>query len=365
MAEGREAWTLIMAGGVGTRFWPLSRKAMPKQLLSLDGGPSMLLRTVRRALMVSAEARILVVTNEELVELVREELSAYPSVRVVGEPSGRNTAPCIGLACAMVSALDGDDAVLVALPADHFIGDDAAFARDLHQAVSIAENDAIATIGIPPTHPETGYGYLETLAPEERVAEVESFCEKPDRATAQRWLAAGTHLWNAGIFAFRARVMLDEFAAHLPVVARTFQRLTADFTTVPDLNSSDFRDAWNALPSISIDYAVMEHAARVRMVRASFPWSDVGSWDAVASVIERDESGNIARGDVMALECEDCVFFAEGGRRLAALGLSGMVVVDTPDAVLVVPRTRSQDVRKVVDALKRRANSSKDDANLL
>jgi len=338
--------SVIMAGGRGTRFWPASRESRPKQFLAVGGDESLLRLTGKRLLPLSGAERTWVVTNAAHVELAAEHLPELPRERVVGEPAGRNTAPCVALAAALVLREDPDGVLLVA-PADHWIGDEAEFRRAAAVAAEVADGErTLVTFGVRPTSPHTGYGYIEAgerMSPE--VFRVAHFREKPDLPTAQRFLASGRHWWNSGIFAWRADVFLDELARHHPDMAAGCRAIAE----AADLSARLAAD-YPGLTSISVDYAVLEKASDVRMVAAAFPWSDVGSWGALAEVLPSNGDGNVTQGDALTLDSSGCLV-RSSSRFTAVVGAKDLLVVDTPDALLVCPKDRAQDVKRVVEAL--------------
>ena len=339
-------YTVIMAGGSGTRFWPASRRALPKQFLPLgDGVTPLLTATIRRVSALSGPGEVIVVTRADLAEATRSAAPELPAANVLLEPVGRNTAPCVAWATETVLQRD-PSAVLVVLAADAHIADEAAFVAALRTAVKAAEGGAIVTLGIRPTRPETGYGYLHVgeawpggLA---GVWTVNAFVEKPDEARAAAYVAGGQHLWNAGIFVFRADVMARAVAEHLPAVAEALRG--ADASTV--------QARYPGLPNVSIDYAVMEKVAAVAVVPVDCGWSDVGSWQAAWELGDRDASNNAVRGArAVVVDATENVVVAPAGKTVALIGVHGLVVVDTGDALLVIPRERAQDVKRAVDAL--------------
>lgn len=342
---------VIMAGGSGTRFWPLSRAARPKQLLPLGGGDeALLVATARRLTKVLPEDHILVVTSEALAEQTRAALPNVPAENVLAEPIGRNTAPCVGWAASIVARKD-PQAVLAILPADHHIGDEAMFTSVIEHSVEAARLGDMVTVGIKPTRPETGYGYVELG--EEITAGVyraRRFVEKPDELRARQFLAAGRFLWNSGMFFFRADVLLDAVKTHLPGLSETLKRY--DEAALKGVERALVQNTYHLLPDISIDHGVMEKAARVAVIPGDFGWSDVGSWTTAWELAERDARENAFFGDVVPVDAQRCYVRAQEGKVVAIVGLDDIVVVDTPDALLVMPRDRAQDVRAVVDALK-------------
>lgn len=338
---------VVIAGGRGTRFWPRSREQRPKQFLPILGGTSLLRQTVERVLPAHGPERLFVATTTDLAEATRRMLPELPGENVLAEPEGRNTAPCLALA-ALAIARRFPEAVMVVLSADHWIGDDEAFLDDLRVAVGHASSThELVTFGIPPAHPETGYGYLETEG-EGRVRRAAAFREKPPLETALQYVASGRHFWNAGIFVWRLQDLREELAAHAPGVLgplEDWDRAGADPAALPA--------AYARCEATSIDYAVMERSGRVAVVPATFRWSDVGSWPALLAFRDKDGDGNSVQGDAVLVDAKDCAVF--GGDRLVALaGVSGLIVVDEPDALLVTHRDRAQGVKDVVEALKRR-----------
>ena len=346
-------YAVIMAGGAGTRFWPASRANRPKQLLPLAGRADepLLAATVRRIAPLAPPERVYIATGRHLLDATAAAVPLVPRAQLLAEPVPRNTAPCIGWAVRTIAARD-PDAVIAVLPSDHFIKDEAAFAATLARAVAAARGDAIATIGITPTRPETGYGYIE-LGDETSpgIFTAKRFVEKPDRARAEQYLAGGRHVWNAGMFFFHARTMLAAIATHLPDLDRGLARIAAD--------PSALESVFPTLPSISIDHGVMEKAAKVTVVRGDFGWSDVGDWQSAWELAAKDEHGNAMPETGIAIDARgNLVRDVGGGKKVIALvGVSNLVVVDTGDALLVVPRERAQDVRAIVDALKSKGST--------
>ncbi len=355
-------FTVIMAGGAGTRFWPASRARRPKQLLPLAGraDEALLAATVRRVLPLCPWERVLVVTASHLADATREVLPELPPENLLAEPCARNTAPCIAWAAATIRRRDPDATVMV-LPADHHIADEEGFRAALGRAIAAAQTD-IATIGIRPTRPETGYGYIEIGEPiAEGVHRVARFIEKPDRARAERYAVSGEHLWNSGMFFFRARAMLDAVRAHLPDLASGIDRI--DRAAEHGDEAAEVARTFPTLPSVSIDHGVMEKAARLAVVPGSFGWSDVGSWQSAWELAAKDGESNAAPESAVLVDARGnlvCDLRAAAGSRVIALvGVSDLVVVETDDALLVMPRERAQDVRAVIEALKARGDLAK------
>ncbi|HEY3359861.1 MAG TPA: sugar phosphate nucleotidyltransferase [Polyangia bacterium] len=347
-----------MAGGGGTRLWPASRRKRAKQFLSLggSGGESLLGATVRRLGPVAPLARTFVVAAGSQVGDVLQAVPGLPRENVIAEPVGRNTAPCIGLAAEAIAARD-PDAVLAVLPADHHIGDEPAFQAAVAAALELAaREDRIVTVGVRPSRPETGYGYIRTSpAPVAGPAfEAEAFVEKPDGVTARRYLESGRYLWNSGMFFFPARRILAEIREHLPDMAGPLDELRAAFTTAGADAAATIQRVFPGLRSISIDYGVMEHAAGILVLPADFGWNDVGSWSALSDINRKDADGNVALGETLVRHAANNVVVSESGQLVALVGVEGFIVVTTPDAVLVCPKDRAQEVREIVAELERR-----------
>ncbi|MFA4113392.1 mannose-1-phosphate guanylyltransferase/mannose-6-phosphate isomerase [Xanthomonas perforans] len=339
---------IILSGGSGTRLWPLSRESYPKQFLPLVGDKSMLQSTWLRAAPVAGHAPI-VVANEEHRFMAAEQLQQLgvkPSA-ILLEPKGRNTAPAIAVA-ALEATRDGADPLLLVLPSDHVIQNEAAFQAAVTLAATAAEQGKLVTFGIKPTAPETGYGYIKAGAGTGASA-VERFVEKPDLATAQSYLASGEYYWNSGMFLFRASRYLEELRKFHPAIADACQKAWENGKRDADFTRLD-KDAFAASPSDSIDYAVMEKTADAVVVPLDAGWNDVGSWSSLLDVSSQDAQGNSHHGDVIQLDCQNT--YAYGSRLIAMVGLEDVVVVETPDAVLVGHRDRIQEVKDVVSQIK-------------
>ncbi len=340
-------FAVLMAGGSGTRFWPLSRRRRPKQVLPLAGGRPLIRAALDRLAGLVPPERVLVVTGADQVAALREALPEVPAEGFVAEPAPRNTAPCLGLAAGLALARD-PDALVLALAADHLLEPAEAFREAARRALARADGaGTLLTFGLQPTHPATGYGYLllgEATAP--GIHRVERFVEKPDRATAERFLAAGGYRWNSGMFAFRADAFLAETARHLPEVAAGLAAIRAA--------PARLGEVFPRLPAISVDYGIMERTDLAEAVLADFAWDDVGSYEALARLMAADAAGNRARGDVVALDCSDVVAVAGPGHVVAALGVRDLVVVAEGDVTLVCPRARAEEVRRLVEELRRR-----------
>ena len=354
---------VILAGGSGTRFWPLSRAKRPKQFLALVTERTLIAETQARVLPLVSAERTWVVCGEQHRESVREALPQLAGSRVLVEPAARNTAPAIGLAA--IYALHADrEALLCVLPSDHHIARPDAFRQSLEAAARAAAHGDLVALGIRPTRPETGYGYLRRGAarPDGSFA-VDAFVEKPDAITAARYLQDSAYSWNAGIFVFRADALLAALMRHLPQVHTGLVEIASALGRSEAAALEVSRRVFPRLPSISIDYGVMEAEARstrrLALVPADFGWSDVGSFAALPEVRALDARGNALAGDALAVDCDDCVVLSEGDRLVAAVGLRGLCIIDAGDALLVVPRDRAQDVRSVVEALRAQGRTDK------
>ncbi len=341
---------VILSGGSGTRLWPMSRPEMPKQLLAFTAEETMLQLTAQRA-HGEAFAAPIIVANARHADHIDDQLAAVGASpqAVILEPVARNTAPAIALAAL---AAKGEDALLV-MPSDHVIADVAAFHAAIEAAMPLVADGWLVTFGIAPDAPETGYGWIKVGEPlTHGVHRVARFVEKPDRERAEAMLASGDHAWNGGIFLFRADIFLGALAAHAPGM------LTATEDAMTQARREGVRiypdeAAFGASPADSIDYAVMEKAERVAVVPVAMGWSDVGSWDALHAISERDTSGNAHRGAVLAIDTTDCLIRSDGVR-ISAVGISDLIVVASGNDVLILPRGRSQEVKKLIEAMKER-----------
>jgi mannose-1-phosphate guanylyltransferase len=344
-------FAVVMAGGSGTRFWPASRAARPKQFLPLGGGSETLLQaTVRRMSALVGLERVLIVTSAQHAELTRSQLPDLPAANVLLEPIGRNTAPCLAWAAAHVRRRSSG-AVIAAVPADAHIADEQGFARAVERAMQAALEGPIATIGIEPTRPETGYGYLQLGAElASGVRKVVAFVEKPTLERAQRFASDGHHLWNCGMFCFRADVLLRAIDQHMPELGAFVRK--ADAAAERNDEAAVIAAEYPGLQKISIDYGVMEQQSDIVVVPASFGWDDVGSWAAAYELASKDALGNAGDGERLALDAQGCYVRAPAGKLVVLVGVHDLVVVDTGDALLVLPRERAQGVGKVIDALK-------------
>lgn len=340
-------YAVIMAGGVGSRFWPASRKAHPKQFLNVFGEATLIQNTVSRLGGIVEPSNIFVVTNSRYIEQTRNQLPQIPAQNILSEPLSRNTAPCIAFAAEHIKNID-PDATMIVLPADHVIQNVKQFHEVLNTAIeAAAEPGSLVTIGIHPTHPATGYGYIQfdgSYNPDVSAAYlVKTFAEKPDAATAERFLDSGDFLWNSGMFIWKTGSIQSDMSKHLPKVFSAFDGID---TTDAD----QVLTAFESSPSISIDYGVMEHAKHVYVVPGSFGWSDVGDWKAVFDGSDKDEHGNAVKGLVLLKDSSRCLVHA-GEKLYALVGMHDTVVVESEDAVLICHRESAQKVKNVVDYL--------------
>lgn len=345
---------VVLSGGSGTRLWPVSRSLHPKQLLPIAADHSMLQATIARLSGVAYAAPI-VVGGEEHRFLIADQLAEgrCAPAAIILEPEGRNTAAAIALAAHSASAHD-PAAILLVVPSDHVIADPAAFDRAVAMGLLAAKAGHLVTFGIAPAGPETGYGYIELGAPLDGlpgISAVARFVEKPDLTTAQSFVDGGRHAWNGGIFLFGARAYLEELQAYAPAVADACDAAMAAATSDGVFIRPE-RAAFLASPNISIDYAVMEHTDHAAVVPVEMGWSDVGSWGALWDIAPHDAAGNVLDGDVVAIESTNCLVRVDNGPAVAVVGVDNLVIVSTRDSVLVIPRSRSQEVRAVVDQLK-------------
>jgi len=346
---------VIMAGGSGTRLWPASRKLHPKQFLSLLGTTTMLQSTLERLDGLDM-AQPTLICNEQHRFLVAEQVRMFEKhpPTILLEPEGRNTAPSIALA-ALYENLQGNDPIFLVLAADHVIQNVEAFHAAVQRALPVAEAGRLVTFGVVPTHPETGYGYIQCGAAIGDAHEIRRFVEKPDQHTAESYLMEGGYLWNSGMFMFRASQYLAELGKYSPAIVEACERAMAGRRIDADFVRID-TESFLSCPTYSIDYAVFEHTQLGAVVSLDAGWSDIGSWGALWSISQKDECGNSLTGDVIAIDSRDTLVRAED-RVVSVLGVDGLVVVETKDAVLVTTRERAQDVKRVVDDLKVRSRS--------
>ena len=347
-------YSVIMAGGVGKRFWPRSRKNRPKQLLNIVDDSSMLRLTVDRLHRKSDYSQIFIVTNEMQADAIREEIPELPEENLLLEPAGKNTAPAIALAAIHILSLD-PDAVMGVFPADHLIMKEEQFFNDLDKAVeAVNSKNSLVTFGIEPTRPETGYGYIQfdtkKMLVEDKVYKVKTFAEKPNLNTARRFLDSGDFLWNSGMFVWKAKTILQQMKAHMPELYDSVVRIQEVLDT--DNYQRVLEREWRTLRSESIDYGIMEKAGNVYVVRGEFFWSDLGSWASVYDISEKDKQENVIDGEAMMVESTGNFIYSPD-RFVAAVGLDDMIVINSNDVTLIVERKKAEEVKKLVDALEK------------
>ncbi len=366
-------FAIILAGGSGVRFWPVSRETLPKQMLQIAGEDTLLRQTIKRIHGFVPPENIWIVTTEDKAQDIKFHLDSLgqmaKEIQFIKEPLGRNTAPAIGLTAIYLNHLF-PESIMVVLPSDHAIPDTEKFLSDLKLAIRGAKDDHLVTFGIKPIKPETGYGYVKTTESSKTKAKgllkVERFVEKPDLKTAKKYLSNGNYFWNSGIFVFKTSKILSEIQKHLPALHKTLKKIESHLFAPDKLNKPDtpndlipqseirnpqLATLYSRLDSISIDYGIMERSDNILMAPATFRWSDLGSWAALDEIVEKDKTGNILKGNTIDIGSQNSTVFA-GDRLVATVGLKDMVVVDTPDATLVIPKEKVQEVRKIVEVLR-------------
>jgi len=344
---------IIMAGGVGIRFWPMSRAHYPKQFLKIVGSRTLIEEAFLRIAPLTEEQRVSIIVHKDHRELT-EEIFTGRAVRIMAEPEGRNTAPCIGLGLIQILEEHGDGPVVV-LPADHYIGDTKTFQETIRAGVSLVDDGGIVTIGIVPTRPEIGYGYIkggEAISKGE-VFRVDAFVEKPSLELATQFLAEGNYYWNAGIFIFRAQTMMEEIKRCLPELYKGLMELRKSW------GRADFEDTlkkvYDEITPVSIDYGIMEKTdADILVIPGRFPWSDVGSWRSIFELRsnEHDKDGNLIDGHAILLDSQNSFVHARSGRLVGCVGLKDVVIIDTPDALLICHSESAQDVRRLIEVMR-------------
>lgn len=352
---------VILSGGAGTRLWPVSRQAFPKPFMTLRDGDTLLAKTLRRALSVASPGAVYTITNRDHFFLTRDAyagLISNESAHFLLEPEGRNTAPALILAALNAAHQYGGATQLLALPADHLINDLDGFKSAVQRARALADRKYIVTFGITPTHPETGFGYIHVGPVIDNNGDlIERFVEKPDLATAQGYLESGHFVWNSGMFCFRADALIEAAQLHAPELLAQCQ---ACFDAVKGLAQNPIHfppDLFKAISDISFDYAIMEHAPRRAVVKATFDWNDIGSWKSLSELSTPDSEGNSVHGPGIVVDSNRC-FVQSSGRVIGLVGVQDLVVVETADAILVAHRERAQGVKQVVDALKAQAHQA-------
>ena len=344
-------YAVIMAGGVGSRFWPRSKEKSPKQLLKIFGNNSMIQDTVCRLKDIVEYEDILVITNKIQQPEIKKQLPEIPEGNIIEEPFGRNTAACIGLASIIIKSKQ-EDAVMIVLPADHIIKNVEEFHNTLKNAAKFAyESKGLVTIGIPPTRPETGYGYIQIdeNGVRENIYKVYTFAEKPNYATAVRFLESGDFFWNSGMFIWRADSIIDEIKMYMPDLYEGLQEIDKSLNT--DKFEKTLAMVYGQLRNISIDYGIMEKSQKVYLTKGNFPWSDVGSWEEVYQLSQKDSDGNAKVGNIFTEMTADSYIYSPN-KFTSVIGVDNIIVINTDDALLVCRRDQSQEVKKVIDHLK-------------
>ncbi len=352
-----KTYGVIMAGGGGTRFWPLSRKANPKQFLNLSGKDTMVMDTANRLCRIADKEDIFIVTGAGFVDsTIKSTEKLLGADHIIGEPAARNTAACIGYA-AMEIVKKYEDGVMCVAASDHFIKDEDEYERVMKTAISLAaEKDALVTIGIKPTFPSTGYGYIKSNRETEAdYYAVEEFVEKPDLDTAKEYLASGEYAWNSGMFVWKASVILDYFEKLLPDIYECLVTIGDAMGT--DREQEVICEVYPTIPKISVDYGIMERAKGVLMVEGDFGWNDVGSFDALEVIYDKDENGNVVLANGCLIDTNGCILYGDGDKLIATLGVQDIVIAQTKDIVLVCDKKRAQDIKLIPETL---AASGKD-----
>jgi mannose-1-phosphate guanylyltransferase len=349
-------FSLIMAGGSGTRFWPRSKAVKPKQYLNLFGDDSLLQSTIKRFSNFTSTERIYIVSGKNQSVVLEQQTTMLPKKNLIYEPVGKNTLPCIGLA-AMFAERENPDGIMVVTPSDHLIENDKLFEETVLAAVKIAdERDGIVTIGISPTYPATGYGYVKTekdITGSAKIKQfkVERFVEKPNEKVAADYLKQGGFYWNSGLFVFKISVFLDAVKQFAPALYSDLRKIQSDFGNPSFEETLD--KIYRAVESISIDYGIMEHAKNIYLVEGNFVWNDLGSWESVYLTSEKDENGNAVAGQAVIVESKNSYVFAEKGI-VALVGLDDVIVVQDGDTLLVCKRSKAENIKQIVDELKQR-----------
>lgn len=350
-----ELFAVILAGGTGTRFWPLSRRKTPKQFLPVISEKTMIEETAERLTPLVSPENLITISSHEQADTIKNLLPSIPEDNILIEPQGKNTAPSLLLATAYIF-IRNPEAVVAALPSDHLITDPSRFLKKLEAGAEAAlAEDALITFGIPPTYPATGYGYIQFSQDsflemnDERFFAVREFKEKPDLSLAKRFLASGDCYWNSGMFLWKAETFARKIEQYAPAL---FSFWTDILQALLKKDTGGLARIFHEIPSLSIDYALMEKACGVRMCEGCFGWSDVGSWTALGDIWEKDEGGNASRGEVLILDTHGCQVF-NPGRLTALIGLKDLIVVDTEDALLICHRDHDQKVKEIVEELKK------------
>ncbi|PIQ27872.1 mannose-1-phosphate guanylyltransferase [bacterium (Candidatus Blackallbacteria) CG17_big_fil_post_rev_8_21_14_2_50_48_46] len=348
MSAEKSIYAVVLAGGSGSRFWPRSRQALPKQLLNIFGENTLIQETLSRLKNLIPRSHQIIITHELQADLIREQLADWQPENLIAEPMGRNTAACIGLAAKLLLARD-PNALMLVLPADHMIQMTDLFIQQIQLALDFAQTGPyLVTLGVEPDRPETGYGYLHIRNQGEAICKVLEFVEKPDLERAIQYVSSGDYLWNSGMFIWRADTIQAEMERHSPEIYTALQALP-DSVLAPDF-AQKLEEVYSDLPPISIDYAVLEKSNQVFTLRGNFGWSDIGSWESVYSLSQKNREGNALTGEVFVKETRNSYIYSPH-KFTAVIGVENLIVVDTEDALLICNRDHSQEVRAAVKYL--------------
>lgn len=346
----KNLYALILAGGVGSRFWPFSRELEPKQFMKLVGERSLLQETIKRLSGIVSSGNTYIMSNKLYFYELKKQTEKFniPESNIILEPEGKNTAPAIGV-CSKLIAQANKEAILIVFPSDHYIKDSKEFKACLKEAIQCAQNNHLVTIGIKPNKPSSGYGYIKVsrqlslIENQSECFKVEKFLEKPSVDKARKYLADRNYFWNSGMFIWKVAVFLDEIKRYLPELHKTLMLINT---------KNDIYRVWHRIKPVSVDYGIMEHSRRIALLPATFDWTDLGSWDALDEVLPKDAKGNVIQADSYDYMSRGICVFGKGNRFIATIGLKDLIIADTPDALLVADRHRAQDVKKIVESLK-------------
>lgn len=343
-------YVVIMAGGTGTRFWPYSREAHPKQFLDILGtGKTLLQMTHERFASFVPTENIFIATNDRYEELVKEQLPMLTQDQLLLEPAKRNTAPCVAYACYKIASKTPEAPIIIA-PSDHAIFNESAFQNVIMTACKASDDQKLITIGIQPNRPATGYGYIKYESSNEEIKKVHSFTEKPNQEVAQQFLDSGDYVWNAGIFVWSGQAIMNAFGQHLPEMDQLFNRISSSFyqSTERDIIKKEYLEC----EDISIDYGILEKSSNVHVVLGDFDWSDLGSWASLHGYSDKDPEGNVTRGEVMAYDVQDSLILGKKGKLVLVQGLNKHVVVDTDESLLICERDNEEILKKAIANIK-------------
>jgi mannose-1-phosphate guanylyltransferase len=352
MSKQENKYVLIMAGGIGSRFWPVSRKSLPKQFIDILGtGESLITQTYNRFTDIVPEENILVVTNEEYVDLLKQHIPGIRDTQILAEPQARNTAPCIAFASYYIKSLN-PDAICVVAPSDHLITNEKEFKRIINESFEFAAKyESLVTLGIKPSRPDTGYGYIQfnVIPTTGNFHEVKTFTEKPTMELAQSFIDSGEFLWNAGIFVWNIKTITSRMEEHLPEISQLFNEINYQGDDV----AAQIEKAYSFCPSISIDYGVLEKDQTVYVIPATFGWNDLGTWKSLWDVLERDDQQNAVVGQNIHLnDTEDSMIFSASDRIIITNGVKNLVIVDSGEVLLVMSKDHEQELRKIVNHMR-------------